>query len=96
MGDKLWPEHLLPWVKKVTHVTVAVFCFGLAILGLLSVVDHYEDWVSGPGAGLIPSIDWPKWLVFAIIPYAFGMMGLRFLGRAAGLLPEPKPQELPT
>ncbi len=94
MGDKLWPEKLLPSVKRVTGALVSAFCLVLASLGFLSVLDHYQDWASGPGAGLIPSIDWPKWAVFSIVPYSFGMMGLRFMGRALGLLPEPAPQEM--
>lgn len=94
MGDKLWPERLRGPVKRTTAGIVASLCFGLAALGLLSVLDHYGDWISAPGAGLIPSIDWPKWLVFSVVPYAFGMMGLRFLGRALHLLPEPTPPEM--
>ncbi len=79
MGEKIWPKRYLPYVKKVNAAAVALLCALLCVLGTFSVMDHYRDWASGPGAGLIPSIDWPKWLVFLVIPYAFGMMTLRYL-----------------
>lgn len=80
MGEKLWPEKFLPVVRMVAAVVVGTFVLTIAYLGTLSVMDHLSDWQSGPQAGLIPSIDWPKWLVYMVIPYAFSMMGLRFLG----------------
>jgi TRAP-type C4-dicarboxylate transport system permease small subunit len=95
MGEKIWPERFRPHVKRVAAAIVGLLTLALCLLGVLSVVDHYRDWASGPGAGLIPSIDWPKWAVFLVVPYSFGMMALRNFARAAGLLPEPKPSEVP-
>ncbi|MBL7714496.1 MAG: TRAP transporter small permease [Bdellovibrionales bacterium] len=84
MGEKLWPKNLRPHVAVVQGWVVGIFCAIIAILGKLSVLDHFMDWRSGPGAGLIPSIDWPKWLVYSVIPYSFAVMAFRFIGRAMG------------
>jgi TRAP-type C4-dicarboxylate transport system permease small subunit len=86
MGEKLWPEKLRPIVSKFASLLVGGFCILIAILAVLSVKDHYVDWSSGPGAGLIPSIEWPKWAVYLVIPYSFFMMGFRFMGRSIGIL----------
>ncbi len=86
MGEKLWPEKLRPGVSKFASLLVGGFCLVISVLAVLSVKDHYADWSSGPGAGLIPSIEWPKWAVYLVIPYCFFMMGFRFLGRSIGLL----------
>lgn len=80
MGEKLWPQKFLPYVRIVAAIVVGSFVLVIAYLGTISVLDHLNDWQSGPQAGLIPSIDWPKWLVYMVIPYAFTMMGIRFLG----------------
>lgn len=86
MGEKLWPEKLRPTISKIASSLVGGFCLLIGVLAVLSVKDHYVDWSSGPGAGLIPSIEWPKWAVYLVIPYSFSMMGFRFLGRSIGLL----------
>lgn len=80
MGEKLWPQKFLPVVRIVAAIVVGAFVLTIAYLASLSVVEHLHDWQSGPQAGLIPSIDWPKWLVYSVIPYAFTMMGIRFFG----------------
>lgn len=90
MGEKLWPKRARPTVKSISRITVSLFCFVIATLGAESVLDHFRDWRSGPGAGLVPSIEWPKWIIFLVIPYAFGMMSLRSLAQALRLLPEAK------
>lgn len=79
MGEKLWPKKFLPHVLKVNRGLSALFCLGLAILAAHSVIDHFQDWSSAGGsAGLIPSLGWPKWIVYLVIPYAFSMMSVRF------------------
>jgi TRAP-type C4-dicarboxylate transport system permease small subunit len=88
MGEKLWPARLRPAVSKIASLLVGGFCMLISVLAILSVKDHYTDWSSGPGAGLIPSIDWPKWAVYLVIPYSFFMMGFRFMGRSIGLISE--------
>lgn len=90
MGEKLWPAKMLPHVRTVNGLIVAAFAGFIAILGAMSVLDHFQDWRSAPGAALVPSIDWPKWIVFIVIPYSFGMISLRYLARALKLLPQPE------
>lgn len=84
MGEKIWPKRLRPHVALVQGWVVGAFCAVIAVLGMLSVLDHLQDWRSAPGAGLIPSIDWPKWIVYLVIPYSFGMISFRFISRAMG------------
>lgn len=94
MGEKLWPQKMLPAVRTFSYLVVGLFVFAIAYLGMLSIFEHYADWNSGPQAGLIPSIDWPKWMVYLVIPYSFGMMGLRFFGIALKILEQAPPPEL--
>ncbi len=93
MGEKLWPESWRPIVGKFSAFLVGGFCAFICVLAFFSVKDHYVDWSSSPGAGLIPSIDWPKWMVYLIVPYSFAMMAFRFCGRAFGLLNEPEKKD---
>ncbi len=96
MGEKLWPEAARPWVRKLAHVVAAAFALLIVVLGSVSLADHFAAWRESPSSDLIPAVDWPKWIVFAVVPYAFGMIAVRLLGRAAGLLPEAEPPEVPT
>ncbi|MBI4819073.1 MAG: TRAP transporter small permease [Deltaproteobacteria bacterium] len=86
MGEKLWPKSLQPSVRSFAQLVAGGFALVLAVLGAMSVADHFQVWTTSPEAGLIPSVDLPKWLVFLVVPYAFGMIGLRFVARAFGLL----------
>ena len=89
MGEKIWPAHIRPYISKLSSLLVGSFCAFIFVLAFLSVKDHYIDWSSGPEAGLIPSIEWPKWAVYLVVPYSFFMMAFRFISRALGLLSEP-------
>lgn len=95
MGEKLWPKRWRGGVGRFAALVVALFCGCIAALGATSVADHFNDWQSAPGAGLVPSIEWPKWVVFTIVPYAFGMMALRALARAVGWVKMTKNEVLP-
>lgn len=90
LGEKLWPKKALRAVRGVNGIIVGVFCAFLAVLAVASLLDHYKDWTSGPEAGLIPAIEWPKWVVFTVIPYAFSVMAFRFCSQALGLIKKPE------
>lgn len=94
MGEKLWPQKFLPAVRTFAHIVVGIFVLTIAYLGMLSVIEHLHDWQSGPQAGLIPSIDWPKWVVYLVIPYSFLMMTLRFFGLGFRILETAPPAEI--
>ena len=94
MGEKLWPQKMLPAVRTLAYLIVGLFVFTIGYLGILSVIEHYGDWQSGPQAGLIPSIDWPKWMVYLVIPYSFLMIGLRFFGIGLKILEQASPPDL--
>ncbi len=89
MGEKLWPEAVRPKIRALAQGVAAAFCILLVVLGAMSTYDHYAAWRTSPQADLLPSVNLPKWIVFVVVPYAFGMMALRFLGRMTGLLPPP-------
>lgn len=93
MGEKIWPEKLRPVIARLSSFLVGGFCLVIAVLAALSIKDHHSDWSSGPGAGLIPSIDWPKWAVYTVIPYSFFMMAFRFIARAFGILSMPEKKD---
>jgi TRAP-type C4-dicarboxylate transport system permease small subunit len=96
MGEKLWPERAQSYVRRVSQLITALFSLLLVLLGSISLEDHLSAWLHSPQAALIPAVDWPKWIVFAVVPYAFGMIALRMLGRVFRVLAEPTPPEVPT
>lgn len=92
MGEKLWPVKARPYVARVAQMVAGAFALMIAVLGARSVSDHFAQWSETPESALIPSVDIPKWIVFLVVPYAFGMIAARFIGRALGLLaPPPTP-----
>ncbi|HSI05953.1 MAG TPA: TRAP transporter small permease [Myxococcota bacterium] len=96
MGEKLWPASLQPTIKRIALIVTAAFSLLIVLLGSISLADHFAAWRESPTSDLIPAVDWPKWVVFAVVPYAFAMIAIRLVGRALGLLPEPEPPEVPT
>lgn len=95
MGEKLWPKRLRTPVRVTAQLVTASFCSLIVVLGSISLADHFSAWQASPRADLLPSVDLPKWIVFAVVPYAFAMMAGRFLGHATGFLPTPKPEDTP-
>lgn len=91
MGEKIWPESWRDKVRSVSGLVAAAFAVLITVLGTMSLVDHFGIWLESPEANLIPSVDLPKWTVFWVVPYAFGIIALRYLGRATGLLPVKAP-----
>jgi TRAP-type C4-dicarboxylate transport system permease small subunit len=96
MGEKLWPEAARPWVRRLAGLVTSAFALLIVVLGSISLADHFASWARDPSADLIPAVDWPKWLVFVVVPYAFGMIALRTLGRALGVLPPAEQPEVPS
>jgi TRAP-type C4-dicarboxylate transport system permease small subunit len=95
MGEKIWPENVRPKVRAVAQLAAMAFSVMITILGAMSFNEHLGLWLESPEANLIPSIDLPKWAVFWIVPYAFGVVAIRFFGRATGLLPTRTVSEVP-
>lgn len=92
MGEKLWPEKVRPFIRSIARLVAGSFALFLSVLGGMSAYDHLQLWMATPQASLIPAVDIPKWIVFAVVPYAFGVVGIRFIGYALGLLPTPPPE----
>jgi len=82
MGEKIWPAKVKPYVQAAARFVTAGFCLYLLGLAYLSTVDHFRTWTTSDRADLIPSVEWPKWAVFVILPFTFGVMALRFIRQA--------------
>ncbi|HEV8320789.1 MAG TPA: TRAP transporter small permease [Myxococcota bacterium] len=78
MGEKIWPEAVKPYVKAAARFVTAAFCTFLMVLAWLSALDHYRTWTTSDRADLIPSVEWPKWAVFIVLPLTFFTMAVRF------------------
>ncbi len=94
MGEKLWPERALRFVKAFAHAVTTSFCVVALVISIDLVFHQRQE------ADLIPTIDWLyTWEAFLVMPYAFGAMAIRFLGQAfttATETAEPPGEQLPT
>jgi TRAP-type C4-dicarboxylate transport system permease small subunit len=86
MGEKIWPEKMMPAVRSLGMLATALFVGFLLALAFVSIADHHAGWVVNHLAGNLLPTEVPKWVVFLIIPYTFGIMTLRFLGLSLGAL----------
>lgn len=94
MGEKIWPETWRNKVRSISGLIAASFALVITVLGTMSWLDHLTIWMDTPEADLIPSVDLPKWTVFWVVPYAFAVIALRYIGRSTGLLPLKAASEL--
>jgi TRAP-type C4-dicarboxylate transport system permease small subunit len=85
MGEKLWSPKIFHYVKAVSLVTAAVMAGFLLWLAALSIADYraHHDVVD-------PTLTWPKATVLMVVPYALGMMALRFGMQAARVVVHPE------
>ena len=82
MGEKIWPAKVKPYVQATARLVTASFCVFLLGLAYLSTVDHFGTWATNHNADVIPSVEWPKWAVFLVLPVTFAAMALRFARQA--------------
>lgn len=79
--QKALPEHLKRISGLLSGLLTAAFCMLLAYLAYEWVVSMKDQWAtSNHLGGLHDGIDIPKWASFAIVPIAYTLMGLRFVG----------------
>jgi TRAP-type C4-dicarboxylate transport system permease small subunit len=86
MGEKIWPKAALPYVRALAAASTAGLCLLLWCLAYLSLKDHYHVWAVSHLTGIVQASKIPVWAVFLIFPYAFAVMGLRFLGTGVSAL----------
>lgn len=86
MGEKIWPERMMPGVRALAMAVTCLFVGFLLALSILSIKDHHAGWVVNHLAGNLLPTEIPKWMVFLIFPYTFTVMGLRFAFLAARAL----------
>jgi TRAP-type C4-dicarboxylate transport system permease small subunit len=79
--QKALPEHLKRISGLLSGLLTAVFCLLLAYLAYDWVVSMKGQWTDSDHlGGLHDGIDIPKWASFSIVPIAYVLMGLRFVG----------------
>lgn len=78
---KKWKGH----VGRAGSFTAATFCALIGWLCLLEVRIEYGEWAESEGAvGTMSGFPVPRFAIFAVLPFAFSVMTLRFLGRVFG------------
>ncbi len=102
MGEKIWPKAIARYVRALAMLATAGMCVFLLYLSWISLRDHYgvwhKEWAAGnpvPTGERLSGANTkiPVWLVFAIFPYTFIVMGLRFVGLAAeAVFVKPSPE----
>ncbi|MBI4510896.1 MAG: TRAP transporter small permease [Deltaproteobacteria bacterium] len=83
MGEKIWPQSVVPIVRGLALVATAGLCIFLLLLACLSIQDHFRGWLVNHLVGNLDPTPIPRWCVFLIFPYTFVVMILRFLGQVA-------------
>jgi TRAP-type C4-dicarboxylate transport system permease small subunit len=79
--QKALPEKLKRISGLLSGILTALFCMLLAYLAYEWVVAMKEQWTnSNHLGGLHDGIEIPKWFSFSIVPVAYMLMGMRFLG----------------
>lgn len=73
-GEKLFPPPVRKWTSLVACLTTSVLCLLLGWIAVKFVLETREVGETSLGMGM------PLWIVQAVIPLAFIIIGLRFLG----------------
>jgi TRAP-type C4-dicarboxylate transport system permease small subunit len=90
MGEKIWPKPIFHYVKALSLVVAGLMAIFLCYLAYLSVKDYRAAWVFNPRAGNLLPTSIPKWTMLLVLPYAFTVMTVRFLGQAARVIKHPE------
>ncbi len=72
LASTLLPERWLPWLTGVVDLFTAAICALVAWHSVGFVLEERQ--YGAPGIGAVPS-----WLLQAVIPFGFTVMGLRYL-----------------
>jgi TRAP-type C4-dicarboxylate transport system permease small subunit len=69
----------------VGSLCAAAFCAVIGWLCWLQVRIEHGEWAEADGAvGTMSGFPVPRFVIFSILPFAFAVMTLRFLGRVLG------------
>lgn len=80
LSEKIFSPAVRKWTSLAACLVTAALCLGLAWLGLVYVL---ETRATGERA---LSLNLPIWIVQSVVPLAFGLVGLRFLGTGIHIL----------
>ena len=81
----VWKGKAKAHVGRLGALAATVFCAIIAWLCLVQVRIEYSEWAEAEGAvGTMSGFPVPRFAIFSILPFAFTVMALRFLGRVLG------------
>ena len=79
------PEKVKRVAALISGLLTAAFCLFLAKLALTYIDDQYQTFVESEElGGMHDGVDIPRYQTFKIVPFAYGVMAVRFI--AAGIL----------
>jgi TRAP-type C4-dicarboxylate transport system permease small subunit len=81
----IWKGKAKAHVGRLGALVAAAFCLVIGWLCLVQVRLEYSEWAEAEGAvGTMAGFAVPRFAIFSILPFAFAVMTLRFLGRVLG------------
>lgn len=94
LGEKIWPQPVLHFVKALALGLASGFCAAAMMLAVTLVQHQRREGL------LVDANEWlPTWTAFLIVPYAFAAMAIRLLAQAyttVSRTAEPIEERLPT
>ena len=82
-AERLLPEGARRPVAVARNLLTCAFLLFLVVASWKYVAFHYEEWVATEHlGGMFLGTKIPRWVGFAVLPLAFGIMAARFAGRA--------------
>ena len=79
VGAKLLPPSIAGKAAAIGHLLTASFCALLFVLGVRSVLGHWDLWTATDGAaGNLSGLALPKWFPALAIPYGMAVLVFRF------------------
>ena len=88
----VWRGKAKAHVGRIGAACAVVFCAVVGWLCLKQVLLERTEWLESDGAvGVMSGFEIPRFVVLLVLPLSFGVMALRFAGRAFGPTEEEKP-----
>ena len=81
----VWKGKAKAHVGRAGALAAAIFCAVIGWLCLAQVRLEHAEWAEADGAvGTMSGFPVPRFVIFSILPFAFAVMTLRFMGRVLG------------
>ncbi|MBL8950077.1 MAG: TRAP transporter small permease [Myxococcaceae bacterium] len=84
--DFIWRGKAKANIGRVGALCATVFCLVIGWLCWQQVKLSYDEWVESEGMAQLMSVGFeaPLFIVYAVLPFSFTVMALRFFGRVVG------------